>query len=109
MNLASAFLDASAIYGNTDQQIEKLRTYDAGLINVSACVSCRSNALYSAILKEHNRVAINLAQLNRHWTDDTLFLESRRYVANTIQHITYNEFLPILLGNVLTPPTFLPT
>ncbi|EFA09156.2 hypothetical protein TcasGA2_TC005493 [Tribolium castaneum] len=99
MNLASSFLDASAIYGNTDQQVEKLRTYDAGLVNVSACTSCRSNALYSAILKEHNRVAINLAQLNRHWTDETLFLESKRIVTAMLQHITYNEFLPIVLGN----------
>jgi hypothetical protein len=100
MNLASSFLDASAIYGNTDQQVEKLRTYDAGLVNVSACSSCRSNALYSAILREHNRVAVNLAQLNRHWTDESLFLESRRIVTASIQHITYNEFLPTVLGNV---------
>ncbi|KAJ8926678.1 hypothetical protein NQ314_020927 [Rhamnusium bicolor] len=98
MNLASSYLDASAIYGNTEQQVEKLRTYDAGLVNVSACASCQSNALYSAILKEHNRVAINLAQLNRHWTDDVLFLESKRIVTAEIQHITYNEYLPIVLG-----------
>lgn len=100
MNLASSFLDGSALYGNTDQQMEKLRTYDAGLVNISVCASCQANALYSAILKEHNRIAINLAQLNRHWNDETLFLESRRIVAAEIQHITYNEFLPIVLGNV---------
>lgn len=100
MNLASSFLDASAIYGNNDQQMDHLRTYDAGLINISACAACSSNALYSAIFKEHNRVAVNLAQLNRHWTDDVLFLESRRIVTAVIQHITYNEFLPIILGNV---------
>ncbi|XP_074027554.1 uncharacterized protein isoform X2 [Leptinotarsa decemlineata] len=98
MNLATSYLDASAIYGNTDRQMEKLRTYDAGLVNVSACASCQSNALYSAILKEHNRVAVNLAQLNRHWSDEKLFLESRRIVIAEIQHITFNEYLPIVLG-----------
>nr|XP_022916804.1 uncharacterized protein LOC111426494 [Onthophagus taurus] len=97
MNLASSFLDASAIYGNDDESMQRLRTYDAGLVNVSACAVCKANALYSAILREHNRVAINLAQMNRHWDDEILFLESRRIVAAEIQHITYNEFLPIVL------------
>lgn len=103
MNLATAYLDGSAIYGNTKQQVEKLRTYDSGLVNVSACVSCQTNALYSAILKEHNRVAIDLAELNRHWNDDALFYESRRIVTAEIQHITFNEYLPIVLGEVSFP------
>lgn len=101
MNLASSFLDGSAVYGNNDNAVQKLRTYDAGLVNVSACQVCGANALYSAILREHNRVAQNLAQLNRHWTDETLFLESKRIVAAEIQHITYNEFLPTILDNVI--------
>lgn len=98
MNLATSFLDLSAIYGNTEEQMDKLRTYDAGLVNISACQSCQSNALYSAILKEHNRIAVNLAELNRHWDDEELFYESRRIVTAEIQHITYNEFLPTVLG-----------
>lgn len=100
MNLATSFLDASAIYGNTDQQVENLRTYDAGLVNVTACSACRSNALYSAVLKEHNRVAVNLAELNKHWNDEVLFYESRRIVIAELQHITYNEYLPIVIGEV---------
>ncbi|KAL1488622.1 hypothetical protein ABEB36_014425 [Hypothenemus hampei] len=98
LNIVSSFLEGSAIYGNTDLIVEKLRTYDTGLVNISACISCQSNALYSAILKEHNRIAIGLAQLNTHWTDDVLFYESKRIVSAEIQHITYNEFLPTLLG-----------
>ncbi|KAB0798263.1 hypothetical protein PPYR_09256 [Photinus pyralis] len=105
MNLASAFLDGSAIYGSTEEALENLRTYDAGLVNVSACVACQSNALYSAILHEHNRVAVNLAKLNRHWIDEKLFLESRRIVVAEIQHITYNEFLPTALDEGLTTRT----
>ncbi|KAK4874855.1 hypothetical protein RN001_014215 [Aquatica leii] len=105
MNLASAFLDGSAIYGTTESALDNLRTYDAGLVNVSACVVCQSNALYSAILREHNRVAVHLGQNNRHWTDEKLFLESRRIVVAEIQHITYNEFLPTALDEVLTTGT----
>lgn len=101
INLASSFLEGSAIYGVTRESVEKLRTYDAGLVNISACSTCQLNVLYSAILREHNRVAVALAALNRHWTDDILFFESKRIVSAEIQHITYNEFLPILLGQVI--------
>lgn len=100
MNLASSFLDGSAIYGTTDDDMELLRTYDAGLVNITACSSCATNALYSALLREHNRLAINLAQLNRHWSDEVLFLEAKRIVIAEIQHITYNEFLTTVLGEV---------
>lgn len=100
MNLASAYLDGSALYGSTENQMEKLRTYDAGLVNISNCQACQTNALYSALLREHNRLAINLAKLNRHWPDEILFYESRRILTAEIQHITYNEFLPLVLGEV---------
>ncbi|XP_076644739.1 peroxidase isoform X2 [Halictus rubicundus] len=128
MNQVSHFLDGSMIYGSTLKKSRELRTFEGGRLRVhkdnnhqylpvggtelgSPCAKgCydsgdnRVNAhpqlavIHTVWHREHNRIADKLAELNPNWSDETLFQEARRIVIAEIQHITYKEWLPILLG-----------
>jgi hypothetical protein len=102
MNAASGFIDGSGLYGVTEKEFQALRTFSNGQVDIKACARCNEKgaigALHAVLLKEHNRIADELAKLNNDWSDATLFLEARRILTAEIQHITYNEFLPIVLG-----------
>ncbi|KAJ8736696.1 hypothetical protein PYW08_007352 [Mythimna loreyi] len=48
--------------------------------------------------RQHNRLAGLLRKYNPTWDDDTVFQEARKIVGAQMQHITYSEFLPSILG-----------
>ncbi|XP_014475719.1 PREDICTED: peroxidase-like isoform X1 [Dinoponera quadriceps] len=132
MNQASHFLDGSTIYGSTLKKSRDLRTFESGRLRVQVrnnhtylpqgdaelASQCGENcynsgddrvniepqlaAIHTVWHREHNRVADELARLNPDWPDEVLYQEARRIVIAEIQHITYKEWLPILLGRRYT-------
>jgi peroxidase len=126
MNQNTHWLDGSTIYGSDEDITDSLRSWESGQLLTSTDSSgrqllpvtsnCTNGACFIAgdsrateqplltlmhtlWMREHNRVARRLASLNPTWTDETIFQEARRIVIAELQHITYAEWLPNLLGN----------
>ncbi len=161
LNLLSAYIDGSTIYGINASRAAYLRTLSGGLLKSSTglsgtisllrnqlsetltgrsylpidtnntCSTCKtfstcttSSIIYNCFLagefrtsenlglvsmhtlfmREHNRISLALAKINPTWNDETLYQETRRIVIAQLQHITYNEFVPQLVGDISLKP-----
>src|SRR5215468_2464855 len=68
------------------------------------CGDVRSNenvelsAIQALFVREHNQLAAAIAAANPSLNDEKIFQMTRRIVAGELQVITYQEFLPALLG-----------
>ncbi|KAA0189935.1 Heme binding peroxidase-like 3 [Hyalella azteca] len=124
LNAATSFLDGSAIYGSSQRESDVLRLWETGQLKTQgswllprvSSHTCKDEmmcflggdlrlnenggraALQTMLVRHHNRVAADLATVNPHWGDQTLFDVARSIVGASLQHITYREFLPTLLG-----------
>lgn len=54
--------------------------------------------MHTIWLREHNRVAEALRDINPHWDGHTLFYEARKVVGAEMQHITYQHWMKHVLG-----------
>ncbi|XP_057353469.1 peroxidasin homolog isoform X2 [Manis pentadactyla] len=55
-------------------------------------------SMHTLWFREHNRVATELLSLNPHWDGDTIYHEARKIVGAQMQHVTYQHWLPKVLG-----------
>lgn len=124
MNGATAFMDLSQIYGNSELEAVTLRhqqkkylldSYDHGVllpIGGSFCISSKCfraadarvnqqaalTSMHTIFLRYHNYLAVKLRNLNPRWSSDRVFEEARRINIAQYQVIIIKEFLPLLLG-----------
>ena len=128
MNEVTAWIDASNVYGTDRARALALRTPDgtgrlrtsagdllpfntAGLPNAGGADpslflagDVRANeqvglaAMHTLFVREHNRLADLIAAAEPGASGEEIYQRARRIVGAQMQAITYNEFLPALLG-----------
>ncbi|XP_067677968.1 thyroid peroxidase-like [Haliotis asinina] len=128
-NILTSYIDASTVYGGSDEELDELRAKSSGLLKTTSggnqlpnskktfCLLRKGStkcpnagdwrvnvfagltATHTLWVLQHNRLAAGLAKEHKDWDDDTLFEEARRIVIAAIQRITYEDWLPLILGD----------
>jgi hypothetical protein len=124
VNEITAFIDASNVYGSTDEVAAQLRGDDGKLLmsaqdllpltngdhgpefqagDVRANENVALTSMHTIFVREHNYWVDQLKIKYPDYDDEQLYQHAKAIVEAEIQHITYDEFLPHLLGeNALT-------
>ena len=55
-------------------------------------------ALETLFLRRHNQHALELSEINPHWTDDRIYWEARRILTAEYNHISFSQYLPSLFS-----------
>jgi hypothetical protein len=118
VNDITSWLDASMVYGSDVTTAASLRTFVGGKMKTSAGnllpidpasglpmagdIRAAENpdlqSLQVLFVREHNNIATQVAKQNPNFGDEQIYQMARQRVAQEIQAITFNEFLPALLG-----------
>jgi peroxidase len=133
VNSITSFIDASMVYGSDDERASELRTFSGGQLETSEgnlppfntagldnaggpgdtlflCGDVRANenalltSMHTLFLREHNRIAFELQSRHPELSDEELYQAARKRVGAIVQAITYNEYIPALLGRDALPP-----
>uniref|UniRef100_A0A182QQU6 Uncharacterized protein n=1 Tax=Anopheles farauti TaxID=69004 RepID=A0A182QQU6_9DIPT len=79
-----------------DLDESQINCFTAGDIRVNEQLGL--TAMHILWMREHNRLAEQLRRINPHWDGDKLYYESRKIVGAIMQHITYDHWLPLVIG-----------
>ncbi len=134
LNKITSWIDASNVYGSDAARAAFLRANDGtGRLKTSAGnllpfndgtfdnaggtgtdlflagdVRCNEQvsliAMHTLFMREHNRLADLIRAKNPHLTGDQVYEAARLRVVAEMQVITFNEFLPLLLGPMAPGP-----
>ncbi len=117
INSVTAYIDGSMVYGSNQATADALRSFTGGRLKVSelgllptdaagkvmagdirAGENISLTAIHALFVREHNRLADQIAKANPGLNDESVYQQVRAIVIAEIQAISYNEFLPALLG-----------
>ena len=134
MNEITAWIDGSNVYGSDDVRALALRTLDgsgklktspgnllpfntSGLPNAGGdsdrlflAGDVRANeqlgltAVHTLFVREHNHQAERIRKKHPEFSDDEIYQRARKHIGAQMQVITYQEFLPLILGPNAIPP-----
>lgn len=134
LNEITGWIDASNVYGSDTERASALRAFDGngylmtseggllpynldGLANAGGVSEqmflagdVRANeqvgltAVHTLFVREHNRLIDEIIRQNPSVSGEQAYQEARQLVGAQIQVITYQEFLPLLLGENALPP-----
>ncbi len=123
INQITAFIDGSQVYGSDQATADSLRSFVGGRMLISddgflptdsegsfLAGDIRANenisltAMHTLFVREHNWWAGQIAAENPALTDEEIFQRARAIVVAELQVITFEEFLPALLGRDAIAP-----
>ncbi len=122
-------MDASMIYGSDGTREDMLRSFEGGMLamgddglmlltttdmagaspdkslflsgDVRANENTGLTTLHNVFSMEHNHWAQKIAAVHTDWDDEQIFQAARSIVEYEIQKITYDQWLPHLVGNAV--------
>ena len=135
VNVLTAFIDASQVYGSDAATATALRSFSGGAMKVTSTAvgdllptvstpmgdmfvagdervneQIALTAMHTLFVREHNRLAAEFAASSPQTAgetdaefDERIYQTARKVVGAEMQAITYNEFLPMLLGKGALP------
>jgi hypothetical protein len=90
-------LNTFGLPNGTGGPFDPTQFYVGGDVRVNEQVGLA--AVHTLFLREHNRLADEIAAANPGWGDEQIYQRARKLVGAELQVITYKEFLPALLGS----------
>ncbi|MCG8652022.1 MAG: dockerin type I domain-containing protein [Pirellulales bacterium] len=122
INGITSFIDGSMVYGSSEEVAASLRSFEGGRLLTSEndllptdengfflAGDVRVNeqsgltAMHTLWMREHNRIADEISASDPSLSDEEIYQLARRTVIAEIQAITFNEYLPALLGRSAVP------
>ena len=117
INVITSFIDGSQVYGSDQETADSLREFVGGRLlitengllpqdeeggvlagDVRAAENIGLTSMHALFVREHNRLADQISAADSELTDEEVYQQARAIVVAQLQSITYNEFLPALLG-----------